>query len=209
MRIEKRVRRILKQQRRDEYKIVITFWADDPAVGEDFVNRVVNFATGLPTGAGTNGPEIDTSYFEKRMAKISSVNKTWTGRLQDQYESFEEFEAYDRIYGLSERLGYTSAEEAWDENPMVTGSTDPADYRRVGKMTEDEIYGEQTGTLIHPCWDEEGTKEYPPGTEVVFEGSIEELMRQYMGGLIEDVRLPDGSYRRLEPDAVSWHALGI
>lgn len=68
---------------------------------------------------------------------------------------------------------------------------------------------ELTGGLIYSCWNEDGTKEYPPGTEVVFEGSLDELMRQYMGGVIEDVRLPDGSYKRLEPDAVSWHALGI
>jgi len=77
------------------------------------------------------------------------------------------------------------------------------------KLTEDETYGEQTGGLIYPTTSEESGKEFPAGTEVVFEGSIEELMRQYMGGLIEDVRLPDGSYKRLEPDAVSWHALGI
>lgn len=154
--ISDRVRKILKgrydfmpsapaNQKRDEYIIKITAWANDPAVGEAFVNKVVDHAMSIAHGLGIQGPEIDTSYFEKRMAK----------------------------------------------------------------MTEDEVYGEQTGTLIYSCWDEEGTKEYPAGTEVFFEGSVEELMRQYMGGLIEDVRLPDGSYRRLEPDAVSWHAIGI
>lgn len=131
MRIEKRVGCILKQQRRDEYKIAITAWADDPAVGEDFVSKVVDHAMSIAHGLGIQGPEIDTSYFEKRMAKMSSVNKTWTGRLQDQYVDFEEFLAYAETWGLAERLGYADAQEAWEANPLVTGSTDPADYRRV------------------------------------------------------------------------------
>jgi len=61
------------------------------------------------------------------------VAKEWTGRLQAQYADFDEFVAYDEMYGLAERLGYASAEEAWEDNPMVAGSTNPAEYRRIDK----------------------------------------------------------------------------
>ena len=57
------------------------------------------------------------------------LNESWTGKLQKQYTDFDEFEAYDQIYGLASRLGYNSAQEAWDDNPQVSGSTNPADYK--------------------------------------------------------------------------------
>jgi uncharacterized protein (DUF2147 family) len=55
----------------------------------------------------------------------------WTGRLQNQYDSLEEFEAYNEIYGLAARLGFDSAAQAWEANPVIGGSTNPDDYRKV------------------------------------------------------------------------------
>lgn len=57
--------------------------------------------------------------------------KGWQGRLQDQYDLFEYFEAYSLIYGLHTRLGYDSPKEAWEDNPVVQGSVIPSDYRKV------------------------------------------------------------------------------
>ena len=57
----------------------------------------------------------------------------WKARLQSVYESKEEWLAYSEIYGLANRLGYADANRAWDENPMVQGSTNPRDYRRSNK----------------------------------------------------------------------------
>ncbi len=37
--------------------------------------------------------------------------------LHENYESFEEFVEYDKIYSISSRLGYKSAEAAWRANP--------------------------------------------------------------------------------------------
>ena len=54
----------------------------------------------------------------------------WKGRLQAQYESLEEFESYSEIYSLAERLGYKTAKGAWKSNPVIMGSTNPADYRK-------------------------------------------------------------------------------
>lgn len=55
----------------------------------------------------------------------------WRDFLQNNYESFEEFEAYADTYGLLERLGYEDAQTAWDENPLVEGSVRPSDFRRA------------------------------------------------------------------------------
>lgn len=48
--------------------------------------------------------------------------------LQYNYDSFEEFERYSETYSLAKRLGFSSAKEAWDTNPVVTHSTDPNNY---------------------------------------------------------------------------------
>ena len=54
----------------------------------------------------------------------------WQARLRDNYPlGFAQFEAYSDTYGIAERLGFATAEEAWDENPMIEGSTNPSDLR--------------------------------------------------------------------------------
>ena len=55
----------------------------------------------------------------------------WKNRLQKVYDSFEEFQSYAETYGLLERLGFATAEEAWEANPMIQGSTNPEDYKVV------------------------------------------------------------------------------
>lgn len=52
-------------------------------------------------------------------------------RLQKNYSSFEEFEAYSDTYGVSARLGYKTAEQAWKANPIIQGSVNPSDLRVV------------------------------------------------------------------------------
>ena len=48
-------------------------------------------------------------------------------RLRKNYSSLEEFEGYDEIYGISKRLGFKSAKEAWVKNPIIEGSVIPSD----------------------------------------------------------------------------------
>ncbi len=53
----------------------------------------------------------------------------WKEKLQSVYASEEEWLAYDNIYGLAKRLGYSDPHRAWRENPKIQGSTNPRDYR--------------------------------------------------------------------------------
>lgn len=57
--------------------------------------------------------------------------KGWQCRLRENYEDLDEFASYARIYGLLARLGFDNAEDAWEANPVVQGSTNPDDYRVV------------------------------------------------------------------------------
>jgi hypothetical protein len=57
----------------------------------------------------------------------------WQDKLRNAYSSEEDWAAYALTYGLHERLGYASPEDAWEANPTVQGSVNPSDYRRVGK----------------------------------------------------------------------------
>lgn len=54
----------------------------------------------------------------------------WRSRLRTQYRSRDEFMQY-AIYNLARRLGYRSCAAAWRANPVIEGSTNPGDYRRV------------------------------------------------------------------------------
>lgn len=62
---------------------------------------------------------------------MKTKNGGWKMRLRRVYTCKAEWLAYSAMYGLAARLGYKSAERAWKENPMVAGSVNPADYRKV------------------------------------------------------------------------------
>jgi hypothetical protein len=57
--------------------------------------------------------------------------KGWQGRLRSVYVSFSEFADNSDMYGLAERLGFSSSEEAWDKNPIIQGSINPEDFRAI------------------------------------------------------------------------------
>lgn len=63
--------------------------------------------------------------------EIKFLLETWRGKLQGEYNDFEEFKQYDEIYGLSERLGFDSSEEAWEANPLIQGGVNPKDYKVI------------------------------------------------------------------------------
>lgn len=63
--------------------------------------------------------------------KCKSGVTGWRNRLRKNYANFEEFEMYSEIYGISRRLGYKSAKTAWRANPMIEGSVNPDDLRKV------------------------------------------------------------------------------
>jgi hypothetical protein len=57
--------------------------------------------------------------------------KGWQCNLQENYSSFDEFKSYSKMYNLAKKLGYTSMKKAWNENPIIQGSTNPLDFRKV------------------------------------------------------------------------------
>ena len=67
----------------------------------------------------------------RRKVTCSSGITGWECRLQNNYDSFEQFKDYDEIFSLSTRLGYPNSRRAWDSNPVVQGSTNPSDFRKI------------------------------------------------------------------------------
>ncbi len=68
-----------------------------------------------------------------RNLKLKSGRYGWRGRLREVYANFAEFESYSRIYGIAKRIGYKTTAGAWRVNPIIEGSTNPVDLRRVPK----------------------------------------------------------------------------
>jgi hypothetical protein len=57
--------------------------------------------------------------------------KGWQSKLQSIYKDYEEFAAYNCHYNISRRLGYGSAISAWKSNPVIQGSVNPSDLRKI------------------------------------------------------------------------------
>lgn len=78
---------------------------------------------------------------------------TWRSSLRDNYDDdFGQFLAYSDMYGLAGRLGFATAEDAWEANPTIQGSTDPTDFSVVpdGEQAEMEL---SAAVVRDPCED--------------------------------------------------------
>lgn len=69
----------------------------------------------------------NTTTMKIKRAICKSGLTGWQARVRDNWSSLEELKGYDENYDIAGRLGYESAEELWDENPIVQGSTNPSD----------------------------------------------------------------------------------
>jgi hypothetical protein len=67
----------------------------------------------------------------KLFEEFNSVNETWKKKLHDVYTDKEDFLSYDEIYGITKRLGYEDPDKLWQDNPTVSGSTNPEDLKIV------------------------------------------------------------------------------
>ncbi len=63
--------------------------------------------------------------------KCKSGLRGWEGRLHEVYENFDEFRAYAGVYSTHKRLGFKYIATCWEANPIVQGSVNPSDLRRV------------------------------------------------------------------------------
>ena len=68
-------------------------------------------------------------------------------RLRNRYDSLVEFQAYSDAYGLAARLGYKTAAAAWKANPVVQGSVEPSDFRKV-KAKKQTTLNAETKSLL-------------------------------------------------------------
>jgi hypothetical protein len=66
-----------------------------------------------------------------RHVKCKSGLIGWQCRLRKNYKDQVEFEYFSNMHGLHVRLGYSSPSEAWQANPLIQGSVNPSDYRRI------------------------------------------------------------------------------
>jgi len=55
----------------------------------------------------------------------------WKSRVKKVYSSLKELESYNEIYGIATRLGYSDCKTLWKENPMIQGSTNPEDLKKI------------------------------------------------------------------------------
>jgi hypothetical protein len=60
---------------------------------------------------------------------MAAKKKLWKQRVRELYGSVEVLRAYFNTYGFAKRLGYKSAAALWRDNPILTGSTDPSEFR--------------------------------------------------------------------------------
>src|SRR3972149_5893258 len=86
--------------------------------------RQINFAIRAKTGWGKVKEE-------EIILADDNVNEVWKDKLQNVYDDLEDFKSYDETYGVAKRLGFKSAEEAWEANPKIQGSTNPKDYKVI------------------------------------------------------------------------------
>lgn len=133
--------------------------------------------------------------------------------LREPYASFEEFEAYANTYSLVERLGFESAQEAWDDNPWVESSTNPADFRIAEfpdayLLVRESRSGQQWLEPIGPRGTIDLRKQLAKWVKKEFAGEMfisgeltPKLEGDYYGSIITDNRPPDS--------VVVWEGAGF
>lgn len=67
--------------------------------------------------------------------KAKSGIPGWRCCLQENYGDISHWMAYASTFGLASRLGFKSAVEAWENNPIIEGSVNPADFRIAPKKS--------------------------------------------------------------------------
>lgn len=132
--------------------------------------------------------------------KRSVRSNPWKDRVRTVYSSLEELKAYDRTYNIVERLGYGSARELWDANPIIGGSVHPEDLRvmRPGERLP------RHGTHLHPARrnpeDDYPEKTEPDDDDIVINDTEREAF--YAGKLIAETRIVD--WDELSRMIVGW-----
>lgn len=132
--------------------------------------------------------------------KRSVRSNPWKDRVRTAYSSLGELKAYDRVYNIVERLGYGSARELWDDNPVIGGSVHPEDLRVMRPSERLPRHG----TRLPPARgnpEDDYPEEAGPGDEdIVINDSEREAF--YAGKLIAETREVD--WDELSRRIVAW-----
>jgi len=83
-----------------------------------------------------------------RQVRLKSGAMGTREKLQNRYDDLEDFSHWSEIYNLHRRLGYDTAEEAWEDNPTIESGTNPSDLRNVSSpelMSEEMKKGGTAG----------------------------------------------------------------
>lgn len=119
--------------------------------------------------------------------KCKSGIMGWQCKLQENYDnSFEQFQSWCETHNIHTRLGYKTPESAWKNNPIIQGSTEPSDLRKVSitELLIPEVSGKYGAPIGRHDTDERET-ETVNGT----------LMAKFNGKVFDRaVPMSDGAY---------------
>lgn len=74
-------------------------------------------------------------YGSNIVGSLGLTKTAWVMHVQESYPSLEELEAYDETYGIAQRVGFSSAKELWDADPILKGGVNPGE---LSLATEEE-----------------------------------------------------------------------
>ena len=69
----------------------------------------------------------------KKVVKCDSGEIGIQSRLREIYDNYDEFLVFNKMYNITERLGYNTPKSLWEDNPIVQGSSNPKDFKIVDK----------------------------------------------------------------------------
>ena len=131
---------------KDNHKWELFVERDDPPAGWclEFKGKYWEFVHELSQKEADQMLQHAVNFYDnKNVDTRKKITEKWVARLSEVYSDFDEFAAYDEIYGLSKKLGFDSTEDAWLTNPKISGSVDPEEYKRVreSKQLTEKKYG--------------------------------------------------------------------
>lgn len=69
----------------------------------------------------------------KKVVKFDSGEIGIQSRLKEIYDNYDEFLVFNKMYNITERLGYNTPKSLWEDNPIFQGSSNPKDFKIVDK----------------------------------------------------------------------------
>jgi hypothetical protein len=74
---------------------------------------------------------MQRGYNSKRVyrCRLKSNMMGWRQRLQTLYSNYGQWKNYSDTYGLAKRLGFKSAKDAYDANPIIEGGLYDSDFQ--------------------------------------------------------------------------------